>query len=115
MQHAQKQRRRVVDIAGLAQIFQGAIVIADTDVGSGETRGRYIRRPRARLKLIDELLEKDPGATKDSDLLDDIGWDSLAAVSFQALAGEKFDQNVSPTDLMKCTTVADLAALVGVA
>jgi len=66
------------------------------------------------LKLIDELLEKNPGTTKGSDLLEDAGWDSLASVSFQALASERFDKNVSPMDLMKCATVDDLAILVGV-
>lgn len=65
------------------------------------------------LKLIDELLEKDPGTLHGPETLVDEGWDSLGVVSFIALVDEHFGFTVAPRDLAKCVIVDDLVVLVG--
>lgn len=47
--------------------------------------------------------------------LKDLKWDSLAAVSFIALADEACGVNVAPRDIAGCNTVDDLVALVSAA
>jgi acyl carrier protein len=64
------------------------------------------------LKLIDELLELDPGTVQGPELLQKVGWDSLAVVSFIALVDEHLGFTVSPARLMACKTVNDLVNVV---
>ena len=62
---------------------------------------------------IENLLEVDPGSLSlDSDLAETGKWDSLAFVSFLAIADSQFNAKVAPVDLRKCMTVADLMKLV---
>jgi acyl carrier protein len=64
-------------------------------------------------KLIDELLEVDPGTIGAGAVLEAHGWDSLSVVGFLALADEHFGIRVAPGKLAECQTVEDLVALVG--
>jgi acyl carrier protein len=61
-------------------------------------------------------LEEAMAANKDSirgdeSLQDQVGWDSMATVSFIAMADEKLGTLVEPAKLAACKTVSDLIAL----
>lgn len=61
---------------------------------------------------IDTLLEQPPGTVKGTDKLADIGnWDSMAVISFIAMADAKLQSSVTAKQISGCQTVADLAAL----
>ena len=64
------------------------------------------------LTLMEEMLEADPGSLAGDEPLDTLLWDSLAVVSFIALADEHLGVAVSPQALSKATTLADVLALV---
>lgn len=67
------------------------------------------------LKEIDSIIEADPGSTNMEDELASLsGWDSMAIVSFIAMADEKLGVIVKIDALKSCKTVADLAALCGI-
>ena len=62
---------------------------------------------------IENLLEVDPGSlTMDTNIKTHEKWDSLAFVSFLAVADSTFGVKVAPDDLRKAVTVADLMKLV---
>lgn len=62
---------------------------------------------------IDELLELDEGTLKGEEVLSDFEeWDSLAVISFIALADEKFDFIINGNELIEAKKVADLLNLV---
>jgi acyl carrier protein len=65
------------------------------------------------LRLLDELLELEPGTVTRDSRLEDNGWSSLAAVGFIALVDEHFEITVSPSALANCETVNDLIRLLG--
>jgi acyl carrier protein len=65
------------------------------------------------LQLLDELLELEPGAVRRDSRMEDIDWNSLAAIGFIALVDEHFGIGVSPNALTKCGTVRDLIGLLG--
>jgi acyl carrier protein len=65
------------------------------------------------LQLLDELLELEPGAVARDSRMENIDWNSLAAIGFIALADEHFGIGVSPNALAKCETVQDLIQLLG--
>ena len=59
--------------------------------------------------LVEELLEVEPGSLNGSERLADMGeWDSMALISFIAMADEKLGAVVSPRDIARCETVQDL-------
>jgi acyl carrier protein len=61
---------------------------------------------------IDNLLELDPGTIKGDEQLADLkGWDSLAVLSFMAMADANLGVLVSASALAKCRTVPDLLNL----
>jgi acyl carrier protein len=63
-------------------------------------------------KEVENILEAPSGSITGSELLADLaGWDSLAVLSFLALADEKFEAMLSATQLADCRSVADLAKL----
>jgi acyl carrier protein len=65
------------------------------------------------LLLIDELMELAPGTLTGAEKLEDLdGWNSLALVGFIAMVDQNFQHSISPRDMRRCQTVADLAALV---
>lgn len=64
---------------------------------------------------IAKIIEAQPAMLRESDNLTDFkGWDSLAAVSFIALAHGKCGVIVGGDALSRCRTVGDLVALVSV-
>lgn len=65
------------------------------------------------LTLLDELFELPPGTLTGEELLSELGiWDSTAALGFMALVDEHYGLTLSPKQFARCTTVADLVALV---
>ena len=66
------------------------------------------------MKSNEELLELDAGGLKGDETLEGFeSWDSLAVISFIALADEHFDIMVEGEALANATSVADLLRLVG--
>jgi acyl carrier protein len=64
------------------------------------------------LKVIDELLELDPGTLKGPELLSSYeSWDSLAVISLIALADESLNVVVGSDLIAEAVTVDDLAGL----
>lgn len=64
------------------------------------------------LKMLDEVLEVDPGTIKgDENLADLPKWDSLAVLGFIAAVDTNFRIQVSVVDLTSCKTVSDLEVL----
>jgi acyl carrier protein len=62
---------------------------------------------------IEELLEIDPGSISLATQLDSLQeWDSLAVVSFLAMADSKYGVRVTPTELHESNSIADLMKLV---
>jgi acyl carrier protein len=64
------------------------------------------------LSAIEEMLEVEEGSLKGDEPLTDLPWDSLAVVSFIALADEHLDVAVSPQGLVQAKTLSDVLALV---
>jgi acyl carrier protein len=63
---------------------------------------------------LDELLELPAGTIQpDAALSDIVEWDSVAVISFIALADSDYGVTVPPQRIAECRTVDDLAALVG--
>lgn len=74
------------------------------------------RRPRVNdqefIVNMEELLETDPGSISIATQLDSLPqWDSLAFVSFLAMAHSKYGVRVTPTELRQCVNFADLMKL----
>ena len=62
---------------------------------------------------MEELLEADPGSIGLATEMESLSqWDSLAFVSFLAMADSKYSVRVTPTDLREAKTIADLMKLV---
>jgi acyl carrier protein len=64
------------------------------------------------LDQLGELLEADSPLTGAERLQNLAAWDSLAAISFMAMADAECSMKVAPKDLAGCMTVDDLTALV---
>ena len=63
---------------------------------------------------LDNVIEARPGTIRGDEKLADIpAWDSLAVLSFIAMVDEKFKVQCSGKDIAACTSVSDLAALLG--
>ena len=66
------------------------------------------------LRLLEEMLELDPGTLKGSETLKEVGkWDSVAVMGFIGLVDEHFEIALAAKRLAECKTVDDLAGLVG--
>jgi acyl carrier protein len=64
------------------------------------------------LSEFQEILELPPGSLQGGERLSDLEqWDSLAMMSFIALANEKCGVTLSPRQLLGCQTVDDLMAM----
>jgi len=64
------------------------------------------------LASLAEMLELDPSQVTETSLLKDLpNWDSMAIVSFIALADSELNTLVRASELVKCQTVADLIKL----
>lgn len=67
------------------------------------------------LLLLDELLELPSGTLRGPENLQELeGWDSLAALSFMALADERCGIALAASQLVNCRTVNGLLSLAGV-
>ena len=65
------------------------------------------------LNEMNELLELDPGTLAGQEHLDDLdAWDSMAVVSFIAMADEQTGVTLSPGKITACSTIDDLYELV---
>lgn len=63
---------------------------------------------------LDSILELPPGTIQGHETLESLSaWDSLAVLSFIAMADEKLKTQVSGKDIASCITVKDLVALLG--
>ena len=64
------------------------------------------------LNSLEEAVGIDKDSLRGDEALKDIdGWDSMATVSFIAMADEKLGTLVEPAKLAACKTVTDLLAL----
>jgi acyl carrier protein len=62
---------------------------------------------------MDELLDLPVGTLKGGEALEDLeDWDSVAVISFIALADSEYGAVVPPKEIAACKTVDDLAALI---
>jgi acyl carrier protein len=61
---------------------------------------------------LEEFMELDEGRLTGEESLDDLPWDSLAVVSFIAMADEHLELAVKPASITQAKSVADLLALV---
>ena len=65
------------------------------------------------LRHLDEILELTPGTLTGAERLEDLeGWDSLAVISFIAMADERYGVIVEGEKLAASRHVSDLLALV---
>lgn len=64
------------------------------------------------LSLIEEAMEADEGTVSLEDTLADLAWDSIAVVTFMALADERLDKTLSAEKLNECVKVSDIVALI---
>jgi acyl carrier protein len=62
---------------------------------------------------LSELLVREQSLTGWETLSELEGWDSVAVISFMAMADSEFGVTVSPKDIAACKTINDIAALVG--
>ena len=65
------------------------------------------------LRLLEALLEKDDETLTGDETLEELNWDSLAVVSFMAMADEKFGVILSAERINKAKSVAELMAFFG--
>ena len=67
------------------------------------------------LNNLEQVLEVPEGSLKGDESLDGWEkWDSMALISFMAMADAKLGIEITPTMLGKCRTVAELAELAGI-
>lgn len=65
------------------------------------------------LAQLDEILELPKGTLQGGEALADLeNWDSLAMMSFIALASDPYETTLSPRAIAGCKTVTDLMTLV---
>lgn len=64
------------------------------------------------IAVLEEMLELDAGSLKGDEALADLEWNSLAVVSFIAIADEHLSATVSPSKLAQAETLTDVLALV---
>jgi acyl carrier protein len=66
------------------------------------------------LRLFEESLNVNPGSIEETQRLRSLQqWDSMAVITFLVAVDEHLGSSISPADIEKCETVADLLTLVG--
>jgi acyl carrier protein len=66
------------------------------------------------LRQFEEIVEVPSGSLNGNEPLETLEqWDSLAMMSFIALASEQGNSSLSPRELAKCATVDDLLGMAG--
>ena len=63
------------------------------------------------LEQIENILMIKKGRIGPDSLLDEINWDSMAALEFQSMAEEKLGLQIDPTEIGSCRKVGDLCTL----
>ena len=63
------------------------------------------------LEEIEHIVMISKGRLTADSMLDEINWDSMAALEFQSMAEEKLGVQVDPTEIGTCRTVGDLCKL----
>jgi acyl carrier protein len=62
---------------------------------------------------LDEVLELAPGTLQGGEALEGLeGWDSVAVITFIALADSQYGVVLPPTEIAACRTVSNLADLI---
>ena len=64
------------------------------------------------INLIEDVMEEDTGTFKGPEILKDIGWDSIAFMSFLAKVDSELGVTLAPAKITQCKTVDDLVGLV---
>lgn len=68
-----------------------------------------------KLRSIDEVLELPLGSLSGDERLSELpGWDSVAVISFLAMADERFQATIQIDRIRDCKIVADLIALLSI-
>jgi hypothetical protein len=82
-------------------------------MGEAVTENRMNRA--AFLLEIDELLGLNPGTLQGDEKLEELeNWDSTALIGVVVLAESARERHISPDQVVRCSTVADLLRLAGV-
>jgi len=64
------------------------------------------------LQAIEEVVDVEPGTLCEDKKLEDLAnWDSLAFLTFLAMADSRFGLTLAPEAVRDCTSVADLCGL----
>jgi acyl carrier protein len=65
------------------------------------------------LGALQEMLELDPGSLTGNEALGEVdAWDSMAVISFMAMADEKFGKSVTAQSIAGAKSIGDLYKLV---
>ncbi len=82
----------------------------DNKVKSEDTGLRKDSSPY--IKLIEEIIEAEPGTITISDELEEIhGWDSMALLGLIAIVDERYEEMIDLEKLAKCISVNDIVSL----
>lgn len=66
------------------------------------------------LHLLEESLSVAPGSIEETQKLKSLKqWDSMAVITFMVAVDEHLGSSISPQEIEKCETVADLLTLLG--
>jgi len=65
------------------------------------------------LDKLAEILEIDSGALTGNEILDELGWDSLSALSFIVMADEDFDLSIPGSQMKRAASISDLVLIMG--
>jgi len=64
------------------------------------------------VNLIEDVLEEDLNTLNGSEILENVGWDSLTFVSFIAKVDTELGVTLAPAKIVECKSVNDLVELV---
>ncbi len=107
--HTALERLLDSDLAGREKQQYTELQVVQTTVLSNAKAGTVTHQQF--YEQVGEILATEVPLTG-SETLIDLGWDSLAAVVFMAMADERCGVKVAPRDMRGCSTVNDLMALV---
>lgn len=65
------------------------------------------------INLIEDVLEEDHGTFNGSEPLKNVGWDSIAFMSFISTVDSKLGITLAPDAITDCETIGDLVELPG--
>jgi acyl carrier protein len=64
---------------------------------------------RQLLNAIEEVVDVEPGTLRGDEMLEELAnWDSLAFLTFMAMADSRFGLTLAPETVRACASVADL-------